>query len=136
MTGSRAPNFDAPPSRVESQRWTIWFALESYGALERFRALARVDDKPVWSVVCFFVDRSVRRAGVTEQLLRAAVEYAREQGAAIIEGYPVEPRPRLYTCMGSPSTFRRAGFRDVTPLGRVRRVVRWIDSTSRGPNER
>ncbi|HEY8743054.1 MAG TPA: GNAT family N-acetyltransferase [Chloroflexota bacterium] len=104
--------------------WCSVAPRESYGALERYRALARVDDVPVWSVVCFFIDRHVRRQGVTLGLLRAAVEYARSQGAEVIEGYPVEPGPRLYTYMGSPSTFRQAGFRDVVRLQQDRRIMR------------
>jgi hypothetical protein len=63
---------------------------------------------------------------VTLGLLEAGVEYARSEGARIIEGYPVEPGPRLYTYMGSPATFRRAGFRDVTPKGQARLVMRYF----------
>jgi GNAT superfamily N-acetyltransferase len=105
--------------------WSSISPRESYGALERYRALPRLDDAPRWSVVCFFVDRYVRRQGVTLALLKAGVDYARSQGAKIIEGYPVEPGPRLYAYMGSPSTFRRAGFRDVTPAGQARPVMRY-----------
>lgn len=97
-----------------------------YAALERFRALARVDDAPVWSVVCFFVDRHVRRGGLTLGLLNAAVAFAASQGAKIVEGYPVAQGLRLYTYMGSPETFRRAGFRDVTPSGAVRQIMRRV----------
>ena len=92
--------------------------------MERYRALARVDAVPVWSVVCFFADRHVRRQGVTLGLLRAAVEYARSQGAEVIEGYPVEPGPRLYTYMGSRATFRQTGFRDVVGNQQDRRIMR------------
>ena len=106
--------------------WCSIAPRESYEALEWYRALPRIDDAPVWSVVCFFVDRHVRRQRVTLGLLKAAVEYARSQGAKVIEGYPVEPGPRLYTYMGSPSTFRRAGFRDVTPSGPARQVMRYF----------
>jgi GNAT superfamily N-acetyltransferase len=106
--------------------WCSIAPRETYLALERFGALARIDDTPVWSVVCFFVDRHARRQGVTLGLLRAAVEYARSQGAGVVEGYPVEPGPRLYTHMGSPSTFLRAGFQDVTPADRARRVMRHV----------
>lgn len=106
--------------------WCSVAPRETYAALERYRALPRLDDMPVWSVACFFVDSSIRRSGLTLGLLRAAVEYAISQGATIIEGYPVEPGPRLYTYMGSPATFLRAGFRDVTPPGQARMVVRYI----------
>src|SRR5262249_639684 len=71
--------------------WCSVAPRECYEALERYRALPRIDDAAVWSVVCFFVDRHVRRQGVTLGLLKAAVQYAQSQGARIIEGYPVEP---------------------------------------------
>jgi len=106
--------------------WCSIAPRQTYRALERYRALPRLDDAPVWSVVCFFVERHVRRQGITLGLLRAAVDYARSHGAKVIEGYPVEPGPRLYTYMGSPSTFRRAGFRDVTPAGQARQVMRYF----------
>jgi GNAT superfamily N-acetyltransferase len=98
----------------------------TYAALERFRALPRIDEKPVWSVVCFFVGRQFRRSGLTTGLLQAAVDYARAEGAEIIEGYPVEPGPRLYTYMGSPSIFHKSGFRNVTPRGQARKIVRFV----------
>ncbi len=64
------------------------------------------------------------RPGLREN--RTAVEYGTAAGATIIEGYPVEPEPRLYTYMGSPSAFRRAGFRDETPPGQTRTVMRYV----------
>jgi GNAT superfamily N-acetyltransferase len=103
--------------------WCSIAPRETYGALERFKALPRLDDAAVWSVLCFFVDRGVRRRGLTVGLLRAAVDYARAEGAQIVEGYPVPPG-RLYTYMGSPATFRAAGFRDATPAGQARQVMR------------
>ncbi len=106
--------------------WVSVAPRETYGALERYRALARIDDAPVWSVACFFLDSHVRRQGVTLGLLNAAVAYAHAQGATIIEGYPVAPNARLYTYMGSPATFFAAGFVDVTPAGRSRLVMRYV----------
>jgi GNAT superfamily N-acetyltransferase len=92
--------------------WVAVAPRASLGALERFKALARVDDQPVWSVSCFFLDRRTRRQGARLGLLNAAVEYAISQGAKIIEGYPVEPG-KLYGYMGAPADFRAAGFTDV-----------------------
>jgi GNAT superfamily N-acetyltransferase len=110
--------------------WCSIAPRETYRALERYRALPRLDDAPVWSVVCFFVDRRVRGRGAPLGLLRAAVDYARSLGAAVVEGYPVEPGPRLYTYMGSPAIFQEAGFRDVTPPGQVRPIVRYTMTES------
>jgi GNAT superfamily N-acetyltransferase len=106
--------------------WCSAAPRESFAALERFRALPRLDSAPVWSIVCFFVSSRVRRRGITLELLRAAVAYASSMGAAIVEGYPVEPGPRLYTYMGAPSTFLAAGFTDVTPPGYTRTIMRYI----------
>jgi GNAT superfamily N-acetyltransferase len=106
--------------------WCSVAPRESYQGLERYRALARIDDQPVWAVVCFFVDRRFRRRGLTLALLKAAAAYAHSAGAKIVEGYPVSPGARLYTYMGSPSTFRSAGFRDVTPPGATRSFMRYF----------
>jgi GNAT superfamily N-acetyltransferase len=110
--------------RSEPVGWCSVAPRETYGALERSRTLQRIDDEPVWSVVCFFVDRRVRRRRVTVALLNAAVDYAVSSGARIVEGYPVEPG-HTYGYMGSPRTFLEAGFRDVTPPGRARQVMRY-----------
>jgi len=106
--------------------WCSVAPRENYYGLERYRALARIDDQPVWAVACFFVDRRLRRRGLTLGLLKAAVAFARSEGAKIVEGYPVVPGQRLYTYMGSPSTFRSAGFRDVTPPGATRSFMRYF----------
>lgn len=97
----------------------------SYAALERYRALPPIDEEPVWSVVCFFIDSRYRRQGLTLSLLEAAIDYAASEGAIIVEGYPVDPTAPSYTYMGSPSTFLRAGFTDVTPSGQKRNVMRY-----------
>lgn len=104
--------------------WCAIAPREAYSALERFRALPRVDETPVWSIVCFFIDRHYRGMGLTIGLLKAAVDYARSLGATAVEGYPVEPGPRLYTYMGSPRAFVDAGFEDITPPGQDRMVMR------------
>jgi GNAT superfamily N-acetyltransferase len=111
--------------------WCSIAPRETYQALEQSRALARIDDIPVWSVVCFFVDRKVRRQGVTRALLDAALDYAIKNGADMIEGYPVEPGARLYTYMGSLATFLAAGFSDMTPPRRERLIMRYASRPSR-----
>ena len=85
---------------------------------------AGTDVARIWAVTCFFVDPRFRREGISVRLLRAAVEYARSEGAKMIEGFPVESRKDPLSSMGSLSTFRGAGFLDVTPIGRRQRVMR------------
>lgn len=90
---------------------------ENYPALERSRTLKRIDQEPVWSIVCFFTARPFRRQGLTVRLLQAAVQYAQQHGAKIVEAYPVEIRARSYSnvdlFMGAASAFRKAGFMTV-----------------------
>ncbi len=120
-------------SRTEPVGWCSIAPRETYAALERSRVLPRIDDTPVWSVVCLFVDRHFRRQGLTCRLLKAAIGYARDQGALGVEGYPVAPDAPSYTYMGSPETFRRVGFVDVTPVDQTRRVMRYNFLSGIGP---
>lgn len=107
-----------------------WCAVEPRSAftrLSRSRTLAPVDDAPAWSVPCFFVARRARGTGMTAALLAAAADHARRNGAAILEGYPVEPRGRtadawLYT--GVAATFRTAGFAEAARRSPTRPLMR------------
>jgi GNAT superfamily N-acetyltransferase len=89
----------------------------SYVGLKTNSERGRIEDARVWSVVCFFVDIRWRGKGISLRLLRAAVEYARMAGAKIVEGYPADPGAPHPLQMVSLSTFRKAGFRDITPPG-------------------
>lgn len=42
----------------------------------------------VWAVACFLVDPEERRQGIARQLLEAAIELARAQGAETLEAFP------------------------------------------------
>lgn len=103
---------------------------ETYPVLERSRILKRVDDQPVWSVVCFVVAKPFRRKGASVNLLKAAVEYAKEQGARIVEGYPVEPKkasmPDVFAYHGLSSAFRKAGFVEVARRSETRPIMRYF----------
>lgn len=110
-----------------------WCALaprEDYPRLERSRLLQRVDDKPVWSVTCFFVAKHVRRTGVSVELLKAAVAHAKSCGARIVEGYPIAPRkdpmPDVFANTGLVATFRRAGFKEITRRSATRPIMRFV----------
>jgi GNAT superfamily N-acetyltransferase len=90
--------------------------------------MARVDGRPVWSVVCFFVAREHRGRGLSIALLRTAVALAARHGARVVEGYPVEPRAGrtgdAFVWTGLASTFARAGFREVARRSPTRPVMR------------
>jgi GNAT superfamily N-acetyltransferase len=82
------------------------------------------DPQKVWSIVCFFVPRSLRRKGVMARLIDAAVECARSHGATAVEAYPVDPDSPSYRFMGFVSSFEAAGFHEVARAGSRRHVMR------------
>lgn len=47
------------------------------------------DDESVWAITCLFVRAGHRRRGVSGELARAAVAFARERGARVVEAYPM-----------------------------------------------
>ena len=110
-----------------------WIQLDERAAfprLERSRILRRVDDARVWSVSCFLVDRQFRRQGLSLALLRAACDWARERGAGILEGYPVDtPQkryPAVYAFTGFVQTYRAAGFEEVARRSGTRPIMRRV----------
>jgi GNAT superfamily N-acetyltransferase len=110
--------------------WCSVAPREAYPALERSRTLKRVDNKPVWSVVCFFVAKPFRGRGITLKLLRAAIEHVVKNGGKIVEGYPIEPKvgriPDAFAYTGLVSTFRKAGFVEVASRSERRPIMRYI----------
>ncbi len=104
--------------------------------LGRTKAYATVSEEPwddpaVWAISCFVVRREHRGRGLSAHLLDAAVQHARDNGARVVEGYPVDPDAghahsanSLYH--GVVSTFRDAGFREVG-RSRADRAVMALD---------
>lgn len=107
--------------------WCSVAPREQFSFLSRSRVLAPLDERPVWSVSCLFVDREFRRQGVSVALLGAAADFAARRGARIVEGYPTEPRGKLpdaFAWTGIPSAFLGAGFREVMRRSPVRPIMR------------
>jgi GNAT superfamily N-acetyltransferase len=109
-----------------------WIALaprSEYNRLEKSRILRPVDERPTWSITCFYVARPFRKKGVTLMLLKAAAQYARQQGASLLEGYPIDTTGQeklqdssIYT--GIMSAFIRAGFVEVERRSPTRPIMR------------
>ena len=114
----------------EPVAWCAIAPRETYPVLENSRVLARVDEKPVWSVACFFIKRPWRHKGVSTQLLKAATQFARKRGASIVEGYPLDPHPGkimatlAWAWPGMLPTFTRAGFKEVERRSPTRPILR------------
>ncbi|QBY02601.1 GNAT family N-acetyltransferase [Rhodophyticola sp. CCM32] len=100
----------------------------AFPRLDRSRVLKPVDDLPVWSVSCFLVDKRFRRKGLSTALLNAACDFAKGQGARMIEGYPIDsPKksyPPVYAWTGFMGTYRKAGFVEVARRSDTRPIMR------------
>jgi hypothetical protein len=120
--------------------WCSVAPREAYPRLDRSRILKRVDDHPVWSVVCFFVAKAYRRRGVMRSLIEAAIDYVGSQGGATLEGYPTEPKgersPDLFLFHGVPSAFLEAGFVEVARRSKNRPIMRYAIDQARAKGEK
>ena len=97
---------------------------EMFDRLENSATLRRVDDEPVWSVVCFYVHPTAKRKGVARALLAGAEALAAKHGARLVEAYPVGPKQiNLDAYTGYQPMYTAAGYDTVRRAGR-RTVVR------------
>jgi GNAT superfamily N-acetyltransferase len=114
----------------EAVGWVSLAPREDYERLEASKVLARIDDKPVWSIVCFVVSRRRRGQGIAAALLAGAIDYARQHGATVLEAYPVsDDRGRIPASdafHGTQSMYAKAGFE-------VAEVRQWNKSTPKRP---
>ncbi len=112
----------------EAVGWVSVAPREEFGRVERSRVTKPVDDEPAWSIVCFYIKPGARRGGLTRALLDAAVEYAKDNGARLIEAYPYdtdeERRGGSELYYGVASTFRQAGFEEVERRSPRRPIMR------------
>jgi GNAT superfamily N-acetyltransferase len=112
----------------EPVAWCAFAPREDFIKLERSRVHKRIDDRPVWSIPCFFVHRKFRRHGISVVLLKGVIAYAIQQGIKIIEAYPTIPTteslPDSFVWIGLYKSFERAGFEIVDRTSKNRPMVR------------
>jgi GNAT superfamily N-acetyltransferase len=107
-----------------------WISLgprEDYPKLERSPVMKAVDDKRVWSVICFYTAKHARGEGLSAQMLAGAAEYARAQGATLLEAYPVDKPARSADdnmWFGAKAMYDRAGYKEVARRKPARPIVR------------
>jgi GNAT superfamily N-acetyltransferase len=109
--------------------WCAVAPRNSYPALSRSRILRPVDDRSCWSIACLYIEKTYRKKGLSTRLLRVAGEYAKSQGAKLVEGYPVEPKsdkniPPVFAWTGIPKAFVRVGFKEVARRSPQRPIMR------------
>ena len=109
--------------------WCSVAPREDYPSINRSHVLKPIDEKPVWSIPCFFVKKEYRGQGVVRALLEGAIRHVRSKRGKILEAYPTIPRaeklPPVSSYMGIPSVFQRAGFVECARPSKSRMIMRY-----------
>lgn len=115
----------------EPAGWLGFWPRDRMERIVRSRTIPKIDEKPVWSIVCFLVRVGHRRKGVAAALLDGAIDFARKAGVPALEAYPIDPEGArvdvTFGFVGFTPMFERAGFERVleTPARSDRRS-RWL----------
>jgi GNAT superfamily N-acetyltransferase len=113
----------------EAVGWCSVAPRDDFPVLDNSRVLKRIDDKTVWSVVCFFIKKEFRNKGLSASLLKAAKRYVKDKDGKIIEGYPIEPKkdkiPDAFAWVGLASAFKKAGFKEIIRRSETRSIMRF-----------
>jgi GNAT superfamily N-acetyltransferase len=119
---SQVETDDPPPGLLayvdgEIAGWCGFGPRPNLPRLERSRTIPKIDDLPVWSILCFKVRVGYRRRGVAAALLDGVIDLARRSGAPGVEAYPIDPEGGRvdvnFGYVGVTSMFEKAGFRRV-----------------------
>ncbi|MCC6287968.1 MAG: GNAT family N-acetyltransferase [Chitinophagaceae bacterium] len=89
-----------------------WLIKNGYGDLK--------STKNIWCISCFYIKTGYRKKGLTAELIKAAIKYAKKSKAEILEAYP-RNSPSSYT--GYLKTFVEAGFKIVGDGKYERKIV-------------
>jgi len=130
---------DGPPPGMlayvdgEPAGWLGFWPRQRMERLVRSRTIPKIDELPVWSIVCFQVRVGYRRKGVAAALLAGAVDFAAAAGISALEAYPIDPEGARvdvsFGYIGFTPMFERAGFErvlvtDARSAGRPRWLMR------------
>ena len=129
----RIVNKQAPVGLIASMDkmpvgWIAMAPTEDYIKIENSRSFKRVDDKPVWSITCFFIKKEFRRMGLSQRLIKGAIDFAKKKKIKTLEAYPAIPYnekvPAPFLWVGILSTFIKNGFTIIQQNGKSRAMVR------------
>ena len=116
-------------SRGRPVAWCSVAPRDHFPSLGRSRILKPLDELPVWSITCLFVEKQYRRAGISTRMITAAVAHVKKQGGTIVEAYPVEPKkdkmPDVFAWTGLASAYTKAGFVECARRSETRPIMRY-----------
>lgn len=87
---------------------------------------AELDVVPDYRLTCLFVDKRFRRRGLSEIVLRGALDLIAQAGGGVVEGYPHDNDGKkvLVLYSGTRALFEEAGFDYIRPKGTKNCVMR------------
>ena len=99
---------------------------DEFPTIDRSPLLCSIDDSETWSINCFVTRVGYRRRGIAGGMLAAAMAFARNQGAELVEGYPVDgPRSSSVDYFtGTLGMFQEEGFVEILRRNPTRPIVR------------
>ena len=114
---------------AEPLAWMCLGPVDDFPRLDAVRALRHARELNTWAITCFYVRSRARRTGLGIRLLVVGQEYAFANGCRVLEGYPVNVRPRMtmpgaFAWTGVPAMFAAAGFQHLHRVGETRGI--WI----------
>lgn len=90
---------------------------------------ADASDPGVWAISCFFIRTKARGKGLSHRLVQGGIEFARENGARLIEACPIDlskDSRSIGLFVGSSRVFERAGFQRLVERKPGRPLVRLV----------
>jgi len=111
--------------------WLGLWPREHFQRLVRSRTIPKIDEMPVWSIVCFMIKVGHRRQGISKALLEGAIGFARSEGIPALEAYPLDPEGSrvdvAFGYVGFTHMFEEAGFKRIVETNsKSARKTRWL----------
>ena len=126
LSAGRPPGLIGYIDPADPVGWVQVGPRDEFPTLDRSRLFRRPDDVDVWSINCFVVRAGRRKRGVGAGLLAAGIDFAKSQGATVLEAYPVDgPRSSSVDYFtGTSSMFDQHGFVELIRRNDTRPIVR------------
>lgn len=83
----------------------------------------------VWAISCFFIRVKARGRGVTHRLVEGGIEFARQNGARLVEACPIDlsrDSRSIGLFVGSSRVFEKAGFERLVERKAGRPLMRLV----------
>jgi len=116
-------------AQTQPLAWCSVAPREQFPVLGRSRIFKPIDDEPVWSITCFFIEKSARKKGLSLRMINAAVDFVKKSGGRIVEAYPVAPQKDktadAFVWTGLASSFVKAGFVECARRSATRPMMRY-----------